>query len=414
MGPPPARVVVAEVRQAELNTRQTFVGTVMPSRSSTVGSPVEGLVVELMVEEGDHVEKGAPLAQLRDQQLRLQLAAAEAQLQVRRHELAESNISLPEEIEQADARMMSSKALMEFAFRRLQRTRKLVASRTISEDELQERESIAVAAQEKYRETKTAWQQTKAVWPVKIQQAEARLDAQQKEIDRLNDEVAQHKITAPFDGYVTEEHTEVGQWIAKGDPVVEVVELDTVEVEVHVPESCLSQLHVEITATVTIGALPGESWQQPVTAIVPKADVRSRSFPVKVRLKNRPGPGGVLLKPGMFARVTLPVASTPQALLVPKDAVVLGGTKPVVFVMDPTPKGPPSKNPTPHGSLPDGTARKVPVELGEAVDDLIEVRGPLKPGDLVVVEGNERLSPGQPLIVVRPPPAAKAPKSDGL
>lgn len=400
-GPPPAAVTVAEVSRAEVDTRRTFVGTVMPLRTSIVGSPVEGLVVELTVREGDKVQQGDTLAQLRDQQLKLQLAAAEAELQVRTQQQSELKISLPQQVQQADARSMAAKALMDFTARRLQRMRKLLANRTIAEDELQETESAAVAAQEKHREARTALDEARLVLPAKLSGAEALVLAQRRQIDRLKDEVALHRITAPFDGYVAREHTEVGQWLAKGAQVVELVQVDTVEIEVGVPESYIAKLQLGTKAVVTVGALPGKSWQAPVAAIVPQADLRSRSFPVKVRLKNSPGPGGVLLKPGMFARVGLPVGGRRQALMVPKDAVVLGGPAPVVFVV-----GPP----------PNHIAQRVPVELGTAEGDLIEVRGSLKPGQRVVEEGNERLRPGQPLKIVTPrrtpqkPAAAKTPR----
>ena len=416
---PPSRVIVAPVEQRELATGQTFVGTVMPARSSTVGSSVEGLVIELKVDEGDQVEKGATLAQLRTKQLRIQLDAAKAELNVRTQALEELKISLPEQIEQAEARMLASKALMEFAERRLKRKQKLSAE-AVTEDDLQESESVALAAEEKYRENLTALQEATVVRPVKLKQASAQLEAQEMEVARLEDEIAQHQIVAPFAGYVTREHTEVGQWIAKGDPVVDVVEVGSVDVEVPVPEGFISPLRTETVARVTIGALPGEAWEAPVTAIVPQADVRSRSFPVKVRLKNRSGPGGVLLKPGMFARVTLPIGSKQPVLLVPKDAVVLGGASPVVYKVAPLPPampgmvGPPSgagaPGAPPQGPPPDGVAQRVPVDLGAAVDGLIEVRGPLKAGDRVVVEGNERLFPGGPLIIIERNRASSAPQ----
>ncbi|MBN2477180.1 MAG: efflux RND transporter periplasmic adaptor subunit [Pirellulales bacterium] len=407
---PAARVMVAEVQQRVLAAGQTFVGTVIPLRSSTVGSSVEGLVTELVVEEGDAVERGDTLAQLRTEQLRLQLAVANAELDVLTNALAELNTSLPDEITQAEARMLAAKALMQFTARRLKRTQALLARKTISEDELQEIESAALAADEKYRENQTAFEQAKAVLPAKLEQAKARLNAQRNEIARLQDDIDQHKIVAPFTGFVTQEHTEIGQWIAKGASVVDVVELASVEIEVPVPESSVSSLRVGTTARVTVAALPTESWEAPVAAIVPQADVRSRSFPVKVRLQNPSGPGGVLLKPGMFARVTLPVGDPQSVLLVPKDAVVLGGDVPVVYVADPLPTGlaaaggppqpPAAPGGPPTGPASDSMARRVPVELGAGVDGLIEVRGPLKAGDRVVVEGNERLFPGSPLIII--------------
>jgi multidrug efflux pump subunit AcrA (membrane-fusion protein) len=256
----------------------------------------------------------------------------------------------------------------------------------------------------------------------KIAQAKARVDAQQAEVDRLQDQLEEHTIRAPFDGYVTKEHTQQGEWLAKGDPVVELVELKEVDVEAAVPEEYFSQVHVGMEARVTIAALPGQSWDDRVELIVPQADVRSRSFPVKVRLENPPE--RLLFKPGMFARVTLPVGSKQMVLLVAKDAVVLGGESPVVYVVDPIgeapappSKGPPAEGPGPPTPSPDGVARLVPVELGALVDDLVEVRGPaievgkaLKPGDHVVVEGNERLSPGCPLMITnRDWPRSKRP-----
>ena len=410
---PPAKVIVAKVQQRQLDIGQTFVGTVVPLRTSTVASAVEGLVEELLVREGDEVKQGETLlAKLRDRQLRIQEAAAGAELQARVNRHAELLKSLPAEIDQAHARMKAAEALKALTDKRLQRSRELIKRKAISADELEEVVSLALAGGEKYREAQLAWQLAVAVRQEKLQQAEAQVAAQQQEVLRLQDDIEQHTIEAPFDGYVTKEHTEVGQWIAKGGPVVEIVQLDRVEVEVSVPESYPTQVTEGMTATITVEALPGELWQEPVTAVVPQADVRSRSFPVKIELENRKigskdlsGAGGLLLKAGMLARVRLPVGNKAKARVVPKDALVLGGELPVVFVVDPIPKGG-----TTPGPAPDGIARRVPVELGTASEDLIEVRGLLEPGDLVVVEGNERLFPGQPVNIVKPgQPRAKAP-----
>lgn len=498
---PTARVTVAAVRQRELSRGQTFVGTVMPVRSSTVGSTVEGRVVELAVREGDEVRQGDTLARLRTRQLEIQLAAAKAELAVRREELAELQSSLPQQIRQAESRVLAAKALMKYAEARLGRYQGLFRRNAISESELEEVESAAVAAEEKYNEEQVGWRLAIKVSPLKIEQARARVEAQQEQVHRLEDDIAEHTIAAPFDGFVTMEHTEVGEWIAKGDPVAELVELGSVYVEVPVLESYISQLRppelvgplspevgselkpgavsdplrrefqrhgirlsgqAEIAARregagwrisdqgqeyavsgrgelrvtipgtaarVEVGALPAEEFHGEVVAVVPQADVRSRSFPVKVLLPNRPGPGGVLLKPGMFARVILPVSDTPEAILVPKDAVVLGGQSPLVYVVDPIRQGPaagpgpsqagpsgdrpsgdkPSPSGPPAGPKPDGTARPVPVELGPAVGGWVEVGGALRPGQQVVVEGNERLFPGCPVSIARRSAASPAP-----
>lgn len=417
---PPARVIVAKVEQRQLDTGQTFVGTVVPLRTSTVASAVEGLVDELLVREGDEVKQQTVLAKLRDRQLRIQEAAANAELQSRINEQATLTKSLPSEIDQAHARMKAAEALKDFTGGRLDRSRELIRRKAISEEELEEVVSAAVAGQEKYRETTLAWQLAGAVRQEKLQQAEARVAFQQQEVLRLQDDIKEHTILAPFDGYVTREHTEVGQWIAKGGPVAEIVRLDRVKVEVSVPENYSSQVREGMRATITFGALPGELRPARVSAVVPQADVRSRSFPVRIELENEPGPNGLLLKAGMLAQVALPVGSKANALLVPKDALVLGGESPVVFVVDPMPRGEAMQGPPPAAGLPkggpppgpppDGMARRVPVELGTATEDQIEVRGPLKPGELVIIEGNERMFPGQPVSIVNSDrPRAKAP-----
>jgi multidrug efflux pump subunit AcrA (membrane-fusion protein) len=111
---------------------------------------------------------------------------------------------------------------------------------------------------------------------------------------------------------------------------------------------------------------------------------------VKVRLTNEESAGGPLLKAGMIARVTLPVGQEHQALLVHKDALVLGGPSPVVYALDPSAADPQL-----------GTVRPVPVTLGVASGSSIEITGPLEPGQRVVVQGNERLRPGQEVKVIR-------------
>ena len=92
----------------------------------------------------------------------------------------------------------------------------------------------------------------------------------------------------------------------------------------------------------------------------------------------------------MYARVMLPTGKKQMAMLVLKDALVLGGPQPVVFVVD-------------AGAERQDRERfaPVPVQLGIAEGNMIQVSGDLKPGQLVVVQGNERLRPGQDVQIQR-------------
>jgi len=398
---PPAPVIVAEVQSAELPIGKTFVGSVTPVRTSVVGSLVEGRVEELTVNEGDYVQQDQVLAKLRTRQVEIRLAAAKAQLDALQQEELALRKTLPREIDQARARLKMSQALLKRAQTRWERTKSLYDRKAVSQDEMDEAESLWTAAVQKVVESEAALTAVTSSEQEKYLQAAARVEAQQAAVEALEDDIQQKTIRAPFGGYVTEEHTEIGQWVAKGDPIVELVEINSVDVEVPVPEEYFSRLRKGMAASVMIEALPGKSWDGRVELIVPRADVHSRSFPVKVRLQNPSGPEGPLFKPGMFARVTLPVGKPGKVLVVPKDAVVLDPRSPFVCVIGPAPQPLVEQYKQNNMPPPDAVVRQARVEMGATHGNLIEVRGMLQPGDRVVTEGNERLHPGSPVYLAK-------------
>jgi multidrug efflux pump subunit AcrA (membrane-fusion protein) len=152
--------------------------------------------------------------------------------------------------------------------------------------------------------------------------------------------------------------------------------------------------------------LRGEEFSGDVVAIVPQADYQSRTFPVRVRVENRMSPhtNAMMLKPGMFARVELPVLTVSGALMIPKDALVLDRTPPTVWVVTS-----PDEARNGIGS----SVRPVSVEIDEevAVGNWVQVVGPvgtdgslpLKAGELVITEGNERVNPRAHVIVTSRP-----------
>ncbi len=389
----PKGVAVTVVQQREVLAGQTFVGTVKPLRTSAVGAPVDGRVEEFPINEGDRVAKGRVLAKLRTKTIEMEVASAKGMLAMHKQELAElEHGTRPEEIEQAKARMAKADAWMRYTRAKQQRTQSLLAQgRAATEEEVQEIVSASDQAEHAHREAKLAYElAVKGPRVEKIEQMKARISAQEAEVGRLEDLLDRHTIRAPFDGYIAAEHTEVGQWIVKGAVVADVLELDEVEVEVHVLEDYAGFVQVGAPARVEIPALHREAFTGKVSLIVPQANVKARTFPLKVRLPNRRQGDDVLIKAGMMARVTLPVGKKEQALLVPKDALVLGELTPVVYVIEADPKDPKG-----------GKARKVPVELGVADGADIQVKGQLQAGQRVAVHGNERLTPGASVIVTR-------------
>jgi RND family efflux transporter MFP subunit len=393
-------VVVSPVVEREVTVGQTFVGTVMPSKMATIGSAVDGRVIEFPLNEGDRVAKGQPLAQLMTDTITLEVEAAEAELELRRQALAElENGTRPEELEQAQARMASAEARKKYLKARWDRAQKLYSTnRTISEEELDEAVSSGIEAEQAYLEAKAAYDLAVA-GPRKevIAQARAQVAMQVATVDRLKDQLTKHTIISRFDGYVTAEHTEVGQWVKQGDPVADVAALDEVEIVAYVVEQHVPHVRVGMQVVVEVPAIPGQRFAGVVAEVVPQADVQARTFPVKIRVVNQFTDDVPLLKAGMYARVSLPTGETQMAILVPKDALVLGGPQPLVYIVE--------------GATADAAAGKavpVPVQIGVADGRLIQVTGSVKAGQLVVVQGNERLQPGQDVAIQRTIPAPSA------
>jgi RND family efflux transporter MFP subunit len=287
--------------------------------------------------------------------------------------------SYQEEVDQAQAKLTQAQAELAFRQAKMERSRTLGTS--VARELFEEDSSLASKASASVREHQAALRMlTQGARQMKTEQARARVAAQHAELQRLEEQYDRHTLKAPFDGWVSAEHTEVGQWVQQGDPVAEIVELDEVDVEINVVEDFIANLEISVEGPVEVPALPQEKFTGRVAIINPQADERAHTFPVKIRIANRSENNQPLLKAGMFARVTLPGKQIPS-ILVPKDAVVLGGPSPMVFVAA-----------TAGGK---STVRPVPVTLGPAQGTWIAAIGPIQDGELVIVEGNERVRPGQ-------------------
>ena len=344
----PANVDVAKIVEREVASGQTFVGTVMPIKRSVIGSAVGGRVAEFPVNEGDFVRARQPLAQLLTNTINLEVDSEKATLDLRKEELNELvNGTRPDEIKRAKALMMAAKADSEYQQKRLKRLESLYARKAVNDDDIQAVVSESIRAEEMFSEAEAAYKRAvEGPRKEQIAQAKARVAVQQALVDKLESQVVKHTIISPFDGYVVAEHTEVGQWVNSGELVAEVIALDHVDVSVQVLEN-----HV------------------------PHVQLKS-----EVRLK---------------------------ALMVSKDALVLGGPTPMIYVVEPGKKNPKL-----------GKARAVPVQVGVADGRLIQVKGDLESGGYVVIRGNERLRPGQDVMisnVLEPDalPTAKAINTDG-
>ncbi len=388
-------VVAATVIEAEVRAGQRVVGTVKPLRTSRIGSALDGRVLQFLVDEGQMIRKGQTLAQLRTKTLEIEQAAATAELQLALSRLSElENGSRPEDIAEADALMQAARAAAKNADSRLERMESLARGSASSLGELDDAKERADAARFALKANQALLQRIQE-GPRKetIAQAEAQVELQKQKLELIKDRLKKSTIIAPFDGFVSAEFTEEGAWINRGDPVVEIIQMDEVEVLAPVTAEMVVGLRNGDVIRIEFPEIPNQILTGKVDRIVPVAAAQARTYPVYLRLKNKFENETPMLLAGMLARVDIPVGQRKKYPLVPKDALVLNGNDRSVFVVEY------DKNDRSNGAA-TGVVRKVPVELGVALDERIQVIGEIQAGDFVVVEGNERLVPNSRVKIV--------------
>lgn len=378
-------------------------GTLQPTRTSTVGSAVDGRVIRINVMEGDPVGsesqnaeefKGQPIVQLRTGTLEIEIEAAKIQNSLTRQAAEELAISLPKEIELSEAKAAEAKARLQYSKNNYQRASRLSQqSGAISQGELEQAYSQFLADEELAKASEIELERLITTRELRLLQAKLRVEATQQELERLYDLQEKYTIRAPFEGLVTQKLTEVGEWITQGQPVVEVVQIDPIEMIINAPQDYLNRVQQSLANSTNDDPMSAliqfDGFEQTYVGIVKRviaqADLRSRTFPVRVEISNPKTQSGHALQPGMLGKASLMIGIEQEMLMVKKDALVLGGRQPTVYKI------------LKRGS--DVTAIPVPVETGAAIGDWIQITGEIAATDTVVLMGNERLRPGQQLEV---------------
>jgi membrane fusion protein (multidrug efflux system) len=161
-----------------------------------------------------------------------------------------------------------------------------------------------------------------------------------------------------------------------GRALFDLVALDPVEVEFSIAERDSARVALGQEVAVRVSPYPEEVFRGEVSVVSPRIDTRTRTLHVKARIANSDG----RLRPGLFARVDLGVATREGALVVPQEAVLLRAEGQVVYTV--------------HRMDGEDRARRVLVETGLHQGARIEVVSGLAPGDEVVIRGNTALADG--------------------
>ncbi len=216
-----------------------------------------------------------------------------------------------------------------------------------------------------------------------LQQRQAEYDQAVAAVHQLDARLVQKRIAAPFSGQLGVRQINLGQYLNPGDKVASLTALDQLFVDFTVPQQELAKLSPGREVRVTSDAWPGRTFTARVTTIEPRVDEQSRNIWVQATLANP----DKTLRPGMYVTAALALDPTANALVVPLTAIMTSAQGDSVMAI----RGP--------NSLREGKAEPVAVTVGRRFGNSAIIISGLKPGDVVITEGQLRVQPGAPLRV---------------
>jgi membrane fusion protein, multidrug efflux system len=314
----------------------TAVGNLIGEATVDVVPRTAGRIDQVFVRLGDRVTRGQPIAELENREIQEQVNQAQANLQVNQATVAQRDSDL----KVAQTTLDRTQAAFDHG---------LTAKQNL--EDAQARYNSAVA---------------------QVAVAKAQLAQTRARIDELKINLSNTEIVSPVDGFVGRRNLDPGAFAGTNTPIVSVVAINTVRLVANLIEKDFRRVQPGVEAAVEVDAFPGETFLGRVSRVAPVFDPATRTATMEIEVPNP----GHRLKPGMYARVRLTAERHPNALTVPRDAVVdLDGQRGVYLV--------------------DGqTARYRVVHTGLQNTEAVEVLDGLTDGQRVVTVGALALRDG--------------------
>lgn len=215
---------------------------------------------------------------------------------------------------------------------------------------------------------------------LQVQKASLDVEKQKKKL-----ELKKSRIRAPFKGLVIERMKNRGEWVSPGVPICSLANVGSAMVQVAVSENLIRYMTPGKTVPVQVGPL-GKTLAGKVRAAAPRIDPKSKTFFLKIDIPYEEG-----LLQNMSATVNVATGHSRNMRMIKRDALVRFQGKDLVY------------------TVVDGKAKMLPIQILATDGEYVAVDAPyVQAGMSVVVEGNERLRPGQPVKVVSKDSSPKA------
>jgi len=368
---------VAVARQ-DLAQRIEVTGSLQGQSDVLLPAQGTGVIAERLVAEGTRVQAGALILRQDSALLERQLAAAQADLRSAEAQLAKVRNGARSEERQLSAQEVArAEAQYDKARADADRARRLHAAGVISESELESwltAERVAQAALQAAQASRQLVDTGARAEDLAL--AQAQRDSAAARVGLYQTQVAYCRVMAPIDGWLVEYLIDVGEMAHPGTPVARLTALGDLELRLSLPDSQILGLQQGLTVPVHLAATPDAP---PVTGTVmylaPAANGATRLFELRLRVPN----ADQQLKAGQVATASLPLAESPNALVIPGAALLSPGSDPHVYVVA------------------QGAARRRSVTPGLMTEGLVEIREGLQAGERVIVEGQLMVRDGAPV-----------------
>ncbi len=376
-GPMALDVEVAQAQRRDIATYLNLDGQIAPLQDSTLSFQQSGPVIAIYVNQGDRVRAGELLAKIDDSTLRAQLAQAQAQIAQSSAQAQSSSLNVPITQANTSQAVSSAKAALAAAKLTFDQDTQLFKQGYVAQSQLEQARSAYVAAQSQYQ-TALSNQGTTGVQSSQARAATEAVNAARAQANILHTQIGQTSLYAPFDGVVTARLMDPGGMATPGTPVLRVSQVNTVWVNVNVPDEDLQYVHAGTPVTFSASQLNGRTFKGSITTVNAVPTQGTLSYQARIRQANP----DAALRGGMLVSVTVQKERHTNVVVVPRQAVAQTDQGANVFIVPPAKSG-------------QAKAVEVPVRVGVQTDTLSEVHSPqIVPGTMVITTRPDALQNG--------------------
>jgi RND family efflux transporter MFP subunit len=359
----PKQVQTGQVEQRLLGASVLVNGTLDAYDRATVGTKVAGRLQSMAVDLGSRVSRGQLIARIDPTDYNIRLQQAEAGLAQARVRLGLPPEGSSDSVDPTDTPpVREARAVLEEARASRERYSALMRDGVISKADFDQVQAQSRVAESRYQD---------ALEEIRNRQAVA--TQRRAEVALARQQLADTAIVAAFNGVVQQRIASLGEFLAAGAPVAEIVRIDPLRFRAEVPERDAATIRIGQNVQLAVDGAAGQHTGR-VTRISPTITERTRVLEIEADIPNDGG-----LRAGSFARATIVTDTTAESLTIPKEALLTFAGIEKVVVVD------------------KGKAKEKPVTTGRRAGPWIEVLNGVKAGDEVVLNP-VNLRPGQAVV----------------